>query len=87
MSRTSLVLCVPLVQAQRLLGHSDPKLTARTYSHLEVADLRPAVQKVHVSARAERNLPRQSVKNACGSAGAVPQPANLAALPASTGRR
>jgi integrase len=35
---------VPLVQAQRILGHSDPKLTSRVYSHLEAEDLREAVE-------------------------------------------
>lgn len=34
---------VGLVQAQKLLGHSDPKLTAKVYSHLEVEDLRDAI--------------------------------------------
>ena len=29
---------------QRMLGHSDPKLTARVYTHLEVEDLRAAVE-------------------------------------------
>ncbi|MHC4997119.1 MAG: tyrosine-type recombinase/integrase [Planctomycetota bacterium] len=33
-----------LVQAQRLLGHSDPKTTARIYTHLDSEDLRAAVQ-------------------------------------------
>jgi len=37
---------VPLVVAQRVLGHSDPKLTARAYTHLEAADLRVAVEGV-----------------------------------------
>ncbi|MCK6447904.1 MAG: tyrosine-type recombinase/integrase [Planctomycetes bacterium] len=40
---------ISLIQAQRLLGHSDPKLTARTYSHLEVEDLRGAVERLHAS--------------------------------------
>ena len=35
-----------LVQAQRLLGHSDPSLTARVYTHLDVEDLRGAVEGV-----------------------------------------
>jgi integrase len=35
---------VPLVVTQRILGHSDPKLTARVYTHLEVEDLRAAVE-------------------------------------------
>jgi integrase len=34
---------VPLIKAQRILGHSDPKLTAAIYSHLEAEDLRGAV--------------------------------------------
>jgi integrase len=33
-----------LAQAQRLLGHADPKLTARVYAHLGVEDLRGAVE-------------------------------------------
>ena len=35
---------VPLVQAQRLLGHSDPKLTAQAYTDLDAEDLRGAVE-------------------------------------------
>lgn len=31
---------VGLVQVQRLMGHSDPKLTAQVYAHLDVEDLR-----------------------------------------------
>ena len=34
---------VPLVQAQRILGHSDPKLTVQAYTHLDAEDLRAAV--------------------------------------------
>ena len=34
---------VPLVITQRVLGHSDPALTARAYTHLDVDDLRQAV--------------------------------------------
>lgn len=37
---------VPLVQAQRLLGHADPALTSRLYTHLDVEDLRGAVESV-----------------------------------------
>jgi len=39
---------VPLVKAQRILGHSDPKLTARHYVGLDVEDLREAVEAVPV---------------------------------------
>lgn len=35
---------VPLVHAQRLMGHSDPKLTAMVYTHLDVEDLRGAIE-------------------------------------------
>lgn len=35
---------VGLVHAQNLLGHSDPRLTAAIYTHLDVEDLRKAVQ-------------------------------------------
>lgn len=35
---------VGLVQAQKLLGHSDPKLTAAIYTHLDTEDLRDAVE-------------------------------------------
>jgi integrase len=37
---------VGLVQVQRLMGHSDPKLTAKVYTHLDVEDLRKAVEAV-----------------------------------------
>lgn len=37
---------VGLVQAQRILGHADPKLTARVYSHLEPEDLRDAIEQI-----------------------------------------
>lgn len=39
---------VPLAVTQRILGHSDPKLTARVYQHLEVDDLRSAVEGLDV---------------------------------------
>lgn len=35
---------VPLVVAQRVLGHASPELTAKVYTHLEVEDLRVAVE-------------------------------------------
>jgi integrase len=37
---------VGLVQAQRLLGHSTPELTAQVYTHLGIEDLRGAVEKL-----------------------------------------
>ena len=47
---------VPLQQAQHLLGHSDPKLTAAIYTHLTVDDLRSAVDAL-VPAIPGSNLP------------------------------
>jgi integrase len=41
---------VGLVQVQRLMGHSDPKLTAQVYTHLDVEDLRQAVETVKLRA-------------------------------------
>ncbi len=35
-----------LVQVQQLMGHSDPKLTAQVYTHLDVEDLRKALEMV-----------------------------------------
>jgi integrase len=37
---------VGLTQAQKLMGHSDPKLTAKVYTHLEVEDLRATMDEV-----------------------------------------
>ncbi|MBI3818848.1 MAG: site-specific integrase [Planctomycetes bacterium] len=37
---------VGLIQAQKLLGHSDPKLTAQIYTHLDAEDLRDAIERV-----------------------------------------
>jgi integrase len=38
-----------LTQAQVLLGHADPKLTAAIYTHHEEADLRAAVDKLRTA--------------------------------------
>ena len=37
-------LGVPLVHAQRLAGHSDPRLTAQAYMHVEIEELRGAIE-------------------------------------------
>jgi hypothetical protein len=37
---------VGLIEAQKLLGRSDPKLTAQIYTHLEVEQLRDAIEKL-----------------------------------------
>jgi integrase len=45
---------VGLVQVQRLMGHSDPKLTAQVYTHLGVDDLRDALEKSAAPGRGAR---------------------------------
>ena len=37
---------VPLVEAQRLARHSDPRLTANHYTHLGIHDLSAAVERL-----------------------------------------
>jgi integrase len=47
---------VPLQKAQKILGHSDPALTAQIYSHLEVDDLRDAMERIgSANVRAQRD--------------------------------
>ncbi len=43
---------VGLVQAQQLMGHSDPRLTSAIYTHLGVEDLRGAVERLQSAGRA-----------------------------------
>ncbi len=38
---------VPLVVAQRVLGHASPEMTAKVYTHLGLEDLRGAVEGVN----------------------------------------
>ena len=45
---------VGLTQAQKLMGHSTPVLTAKTYTHLEVEDLRATMDAVERRIRKER---------------------------------
>jgi integrase len=40
---------VPLANAQALMGHASPDITATRYLHLEQADLRGAVSKLVAS--------------------------------------
>jgi integrase len=51
---------VGLVQAQRLLGHSDPKLTAKHYTVLEVEDLRGAVETLNRTEESWASAERQT---------------------------
>jgi integrase len=50
---------VGLSQVQRLLGHRDPKLTAQVYTHLDVDDLRKAVERIQMND--VEKLPRRLV--------------------------
>ena len=54
---------VGLVQAQRLLGHADPKTTAAIYMHLDVEDLRCAVESLGGSKpRTSRNHEKKGIQ-------------------------
>jgi len=37
---------VPIVQTQKILGHASIEMTARVYTHLQVEDLRAAVEAI-----------------------------------------
>jgi integrase len=45
-----------LVQAQAILGHSSPQLTAAVYTHVEPADLRAAVVTLEIAWQAGTRL-------------------------------
>jgi integrase len=49
---------VPLSQAQAALGHSDPKLTAQVYTHLQAEDLRGSL--AAMAKLPEIGIPRQA---------------------------
>ena len=51
---------VALVQAQRLLGHSDPKLTSAHYTDLSAEDLRGAVERLPGLSTAERKQAKEA---------------------------
>jgi hypothetical protein len=55
---------VTLPVTQRLLGHTDPKLTAKVYTHLEVDDPRDAVEVAH-------EIPRYETSRGPGSTAEV----------------
>ena len=44
---------MPLLHTQRLLGHSDPVLTAKICTHLETEDLRASIELVAAPASSE----------------------------------
>ena len=61
---------VPLVVAQRMLRHADPRLTANVYARVDLADLRagiarlpPLVPQVSHEARATKNRGEEPLKN------------------------
>ena len=51
----------PLVHTQRLMGHSDPKLTAMVYTHLDVEDLRGAIEGMVVPKGEEQEVLQEKV--------------------------
>jgi len=58
---------VPLIEAQKLLGHSDPKLTAALYTHLHAEDLRGAVNRLPTFEEPEPEAKRDAVGAESGS--------------------
>lgn len=52
---------VGVAQAQRLMGHSDPKLTMRAYTHLGVEDLRGAI--AAISAGPEQSKEKEAIRD------------------------
>ena len=47
---------VGLAQAQKLMGHSDPKLTAKIYTHLDAEDLRATMDEVERRTRNKQGV-------------------------------
>jgi len=80
---------VPLLMAQKLVGHSDPKLTAALYTHLSGNDLRGAVEALpSLTVSAEERQKRQAaggevVSNPGAHPAGVPEtaPSERAATP------
>jgi len=60
---------VPLVVAQRLMRHSDPKLTANVYSKLEVVDYRAAVARIDRTPAASEGRPAKRRRRRAAGAG------------------
>jgi hypothetical protein len=57
---------VGLAQAQRLMRHSDPKLTANIYTRLELSDGQTAVDKINVTVPAAPLSRRRKARKAAG---------------------
>ena len=49
---------MPLTHAQLVLGHSDPKLTARIYTHLGVQDVRASMERIGSPTEPPRGIAR-----------------------------
>jgi len=57
---------VPLAQVQKIAGHSDPKLTARIYTHLDLEDLRSAVDCLEPKSEPLPHLPTALLEREAG---------------------
>lgn len=53
---------VPLTMAQKLARHSDPKLTASVYTHLEVGDQAAVIQSLPAPPQPEKHLERPALQ-------------------------
>src|SRR6266851_4307848 len=63
---------VPLALVQRILRHSDPRLTSRTYGHLTVEDLRPAIERLGIPAPKAEAPPLPEPRRLAASADSNP---------------
>ncbi len=48
---------VPLATVQRILRHTDPKITAEVYGHLDLEDMREGLNRLHLSPDVKETLP------------------------------
>jgi integrase len=51
---------MPLTHAQFVLGHSDPKLTAKIYTHLDAHDVRASIERIAGKSGTEKGVARSA---------------------------
>jgi len=48
---------VPLATVQRILRHTDPKITAEVYGHLDLEDMREGLNRLHLTPEVKESGP------------------------------
>jgi hypothetical protein len=51
---------VPLATVQKILRHSDPRLTALTYGHLDIDDMRAGMERLEENLKLAYDKPKRS---------------------------